>query len=49
MFSGYKKAFYEVAEGKPLELLSSSILLHVLKAHARVEANRKYVDHWKES
>jgi restriction system protein len=36
--SGYGKAAFEFAEGKPLELLSGSNLLYLLKEHAGIEA-----------
>jgi restriction system protein len=36
--SGYGKAAFEFAEGKPLELLSGSNLLHLLAEHAGIEA-----------
>lgn len=36
--SGYGKAAYEFADGKPIELLSGSHLLHLLKEHAGMDA-----------
>jgi restriction system protein len=36
--SGYGKASFEFAEGKPLELLSGSNLLCFLSEHAGIEA-----------
>jgi restriction system protein len=42
--SGYGKASYEFAEGKPLELLSGSNLLHLLAEHAGIEAKIEMPD-----
>lgn len=36
--SGYGKASFDFAQGKPLELLSGSHLLHLLSEHAGIEA-----------
>ena len=46
--SGYGKASYEFAEGKPLELLSGSNLLYLLKEHAGIEAKIEIPDNWKD-
>jgi restriction system protein len=46
--SGYGKASYEFAEGKPLELLSGSNLLYLLKEHAGIEAKIEIPESWKE-
>jgi restriction system protein len=46
--SGYGKASYEFAEGKPLELLSGSNLLYLLKEHAGIEARIVMPDNWKD-
>lgn len=47
--SGYGKASYEFADGKPLELYSGSHLLHLLKEHAGLEAKIEMPDDWKDS
>ena len=47
--SGYGKAAYEFAEGKPLELLSGSHLLHLLKEYADIDAKIVVPDHWKDA
>lgn len=44
--SGYGKASYEFAEGKPLELLSGSNLLHLLQEHAGIEAKIEPPEDW---
>ncbi len=44
----YGKASYEFAEGKPLELLSGSNLLYLLKEHAGIEAKIEVPDNWKD-
>jgi restriction system protein len=44
--SGYGKASYEFADGKPLELLSGSNLLYLLKEHAEIEAKIQMPDDW---
>src|ERR1700731_3376741 len=36
--SGYGKAAYEFANGKPIELITGSNLLYLLKEHASMEA-----------
>ncbi len=46
--SGYGKAAFDFAEGKPLELLSGSNLLYLLAEHAGVEAKIEILDDWKD-
>lgn len=46
--SGYGKATFEFAEGKPLELLSGSHLLYLLAEHAGIEARIEIPDDWKD-
>lgn len=46
--SGFGKAAYDFAEGKPLELLSGSHLLYLLAEHAGVEAKIEPPDSWKD-
>jgi restriction system protein len=46
--SGYGKASYDFAEGKPLELLSGSHLLHLLAEHAGIEAKIQAPEDWKD-
>jgi restriction system protein len=46
--SGYGKASFEFAEGKPLELLSGSHLLYLLEQHAGVKAKIEVPDNWKD-
>jgi len=46
--SGYGKASFEFAEGKPIELLSGSNLLYLLAEHAGVEARIEMPDNWKD-
>ena len=46
--SGYGKASYEFAEGKPLELYSGSNLLYFLKEYAGMEAKIEMPDNWKD-
>lgn len=46
--SGYGKASFEFAEGKPLELLSGSNLLYLLKECAGIEAKIEIPDGWKD-
>ena len=36
--SGYGKAVYDFAQGKPLELLDGANLLHLLAEHVKIEA-----------
>jgi restriction system protein len=44
--SGYGKAAFEFARGKPLELLDGGNLLHLLSEHAAVEARIIMPDGW---
>lgn len=44
--SGYGKASFEFAEGKPLELLSGSNLLYLLAEHAGIEARIEPPEDW---
>jgi len=46
--SGYGQASFDFAEGKPLELLSGSNLLYLLKEHAGVEARIVMPEDWKD-
>ncbi|MFL5704010.1 MAG: restriction endonuclease [Ktedonobacteraceae bacterium] len=46
--SGYGKASFDFADGKPLELLSGSNLLYLLKEHAGVEARIVMPEDWKD-
>lgn len=46
--SGYGKAAYEFAAGKPLELLSGSNLLYLLSEHAGIEAKIEVPETWKD-
>jgi restriction system protein len=46
--SGYGKASYEFAEGKPLELLSGSNLLYLLKEYAEIDAKIQIPESWKD-
>ncbi len=46
--SGYGKAAFEFAQGKPLELLSGSHLLYLLAEHAGIEAKIEVPDSWKD-
>ncbi len=46
--SGYGSASHEFANGKPLELLSGSHLLYLLKEHAGIEAKIEMPDNWKD-
>ncbi len=46
--SGYGKASFEFAEGKPLELLSGSNLLYLLKEYAGVDARIMMPEDWKD-
>lgn len=46
--SGYGKAAFEFAEGKPIELLSGSNLLYLLKEHADMDAKIEAPDDWVE-
>jgi restriction system protein len=44
--SGYGKAAFAFAEGKPIELLSGSNLLYLLKEHAGVDAKIEVPEDW---
>jgi len=44
--SGYGKASFEFANGKPLELLDGGNLLHLLAEHAKVEARIVMPEGW---
>jgi len=44
--SGFGKASFEFAKNKPLELLSGSNLLYLLKVHAGVDAKIEPPEHW---
>jgi restriction system protein len=44
--SGYGKASFEFADGKPLELLSGSNLLYLLQEHAGIEAKIEPPEDW---
>ena len=46
--SGYGKAAFEFANGKPMELLSGSNLLYLLKEHANIDAKIVVPDDWKD-
>jgi restriction system protein len=46
--SGYGKASFDFAEGKPIELLSGSNLLYLLAEHASIEAKIEPPDSWKD-
>jgi len=46
--SGYGKASFEFAAGKPIELLSGSNLLFLLKEHAGLEAKIVMPEEWKD-
>ena len=46
--SGYGKASFEFANGKPIELLSGSNLLYLLSEHAGIEAKIIPPDDWKD-
>ena len=46
--SGYGKASFEFADGKPIELLSGSHLLYLLAQHAGIEAKIEIPDDWKD-
>lgn len=47
--SGFGKASFEFASGKPIELLSGSHLLHLLAEHAGVEAKIVVPNDWKDA
>jgi restriction system protein len=44
--SGYGKASYDFAKGKPLELLDGANLLHMLSEHAGIEAKIVVPETW---
>ena len=46
--SGYGTAAYEFANGKPLELMSGSNLIYLLKEHAGIEAKIVMPDDWQD-
>jgi restriction system protein len=46
--SGYGRASYEFADGKPLELLSGSNLLYLLAEHAGIEAKIQPPEDWQD-
>jgi restriction system protein len=46
--SGFGRASFEFAKDKPLELLSGSNLLYLLKVHADVDARIEPPEHWEE-
>jgi restriction system protein len=46
--SGYGAASFEFAEGKPLELLGGSHLLHLLSEHVGIEARIVAPDDWRD-
>lgn len=46
--SGFGKASFDFAKDKPLELLSGSNLLYLLKVHASVDAKIEPPEHWAE-
>jgi len=46
--SGFGKASFDFAKDKPLELLSGSNLLYLLKVHADVDAKIEPPEHWEE-
>ena len=46
--SGYGKASYDFANGKPLELLGGSHLLHLLKEHTGVDARIVFPEAWED-
>lgn len=46
--SGYGKAAFDFAQGKPLELLSGSNLLYLLAEHAGIEAKIEVPENWRD-
>jgi restriction system protein len=46
--SGYGKAAFEFADGKPVELISGGELLYLLKEHANIEAKIVAPDDWRD-
>jgi restriction system protein len=46
--SGFGRASFEFANGKPLELLDGSNLLYLLKEHAGIEAKIEIPEDWQD-
>jgi restriction endonuclease Mrr len=46
--SGYGKASFEFANGKPIELISGSGLLYLLREHAGVDAKIEPPEDWRD-
>jgi restriction system protein len=46
--SGYGKASFDFANGKPLELLDGGNLLYLLKEHADVDARIEFPENWED-
>ncbi|WP_319243693.1 restriction endonuclease [uncultured Propionivibrio sp.] len=46
--SGYGKAAFEFANGKPIELLAGSNLLYLLKEHANIDAKIVMPEEWRD-
>jgi restriction system protein len=46
--SGFGKAAYEFAQGKPLELLTGSNLLYLLELHAGIQARIEMPEDWRD-
>ena len=46
--SGFGKAAYTFANGKPMELLTGENLLYLLKEHAGVQAKIEFPQDWKD-
>jgi len=46
--SGYGRASFDFAKGKPLELLSGTNLLYLLKVHADIDAKIEPPEQWVE-
>jgi restriction system protein len=46
--TGYGRASYEFADGKPLELLTGSNLLFLLSEHAGIQAKIEVLEDWKD-
>jgi len=44
--SGYGKAAYDFANGKPLELITGSNLLYMLKEHSGIDAKIVIPEDW---
>ena len=47
--SGYGKAAFEFANGKPMELLAGSNLLYLLKEHANIDAKIVAPENWRDT